>query len=203
MRRQLWRRLIVAGAGLLAAGLLAACGDGERGGGPDAGSQPPASRPLDAAFNAADVAFATNMIPQHQQAIEMAKLAANRASNSDVKDLAGGIEKAQSLEMETMSEWLRAWGTPVPPTTGTDTGGNGGMPGMTSGEEMKNLTAATGPDFDRMFLQMMIRHHQAAVEMAMTEQTQGQNPEAKTLAGQIAADQKAEISEMQSLLGKL
>jgi uncharacterized protein (DUF305 family) len=202
MRRQLWRRLIVAGTGLLTAGLLAACGGGE-GGGPDAGSQPSASRPVDAAFNAADVAFATNMIPHHQQAIEMAKLAATRASNNEVKDLAGGIEKAQSLEMETMSEWLREWGTPVPPTTGSDNGGQGGMPGMMSGEEMKNLTAATGPDFDRMFLQMMIRHHQAAVEMAMTEQAQGQNPEAKTLAEQIAADQKAEINEMQSLLGKL
>ena len=78
----------------------------------------------------------------------MAKLAANRASNSEVKDLAGRIEKAQGPEMETMSEWLREWRQPVPPTTGTDHGGHSGMPGMMSTEEMKNLTAATGPDFD-------------------------------------------------------
>jgi uncharacterized protein (DUF305 family) len=202
MRRQLWQRLIVAGTGLLAAGMLAACAGGDQGGGPGPGSQSSAPVPADAAFNAADVAFATNMIPHHQQALEMAKLAAARASNSQVKDLADGIAKAQDPEMETMAEWLRKCRHPVPPTTGTDSG-HSGMPGMMSDEEMKNLTGATGPDFDRTFLQMMIRHHQGAIEMARTEQADGQNPEAKTLAENIAADQTAEITEMQSLLGKL
>ena len=202
MRRQLWQRLIVAGTGLLAAGILGACAGGDQGGGPGAGSQSSAPVPADAAFNAADVAFATNMIPHHQQAVEMARLAATRASNSEVKDLADGIAKAQDPEIETMAEWLRTWRQPVPPTTGTDSG-HGGMPGMMSNEEMKNLMGATGPDFDRMFLQMMIRHHQGAIDMARTQQREGQNPEAKTLAENIVTDQTAEITEMQSLLGKL
>ena len=204
MTRQLWRRFTVAGTGVLATVLLASCGGGEHGGGHDAGSQPTASVSANAVFSAADVAFATNMIPHHQQAIEMAELAATRASNSQVKDLAGRIEKAQDPEIATMSGWLRGWGQPVPSATpGMDHGGHGGMPGMMSNEEMRNLTGMSGPDFDRMFLQMMIRHHQGAIEMAMTEQKDGQHPEAKKLAEKIAADQTAEVTEMQSLLGTL
>lgn len=63
--------------------------------------------------------------------------------------------------------------------------------------------SASGTNFDSLFLQMMTRHHQGAVEMSTTEQQQGQNPEVKQLAAKIASDQTAEIKEMQDLLTKL
>jgi uncharacterized protein (DUF305 family) len=202
------RRLAVAGIGLFAAAVLAACGDSgdhNTGSGPhDGGAQPTASVPSNTAFNAADVAFATDMIPHHQQAIEMAKIAATRATNPQVKELAGRIEKAQDPEITTMSGWLRDWGQPVPSRTpGMGHGQHTGMPGMMTDQEMNHLMGQSGRAFDRMFLQMMIRHHQGAIEMAAKEQQDGQHSDAKNLAEKIAADQAAEVKEMQDLLTKL
>jgi uncharacterized protein (DUF305 family) len=201
------RRLAVAGIGLVTAVLLAACGgdhDGGSGGHDSGGGAPGASIPAGAAFNSVDVGFGTDMIPHHEQAIEMAKIAATRAGSQQVKDLAARIEKAQSPEIATLSGWLREWGQPVPSSSpGAGHGQHVGMPGMMSDQELKDLTAASGKEFDRMFLQMMIRHHQGAIEMAAKEQQQGQFPAAKTLAGKIATDQAAEIMEMQDLLAKL
>jgi uncharacterized protein (DUF305 family) len=104
-----------------------------------------------------------------------------------------------------MSGWLRQWGQPVPsPNAGHGGHGNHtGMPGMMNDQEMDDLMAASGTNFDRMFLQMMIRHHQGAIEMANAEQQHGQDPRAKQLAAKIASDQAAEIKEMQDLLTRL
>lgn len=77
------------------------------------------------------------------------------------------------------------------------------MPGMASETDMTQMMNMHGPDFDRMFLQMMIRHHQGAVEMARTEQTHGINPDAKALAHTIDTSQTTEISQMQQLLGTI
>ena len=205
MKRHLPRRLTVAGTALFAAVLLAACGGGDHNPGATnhGGAQPSASVPSGAAFNAADVAFATEMIPHHQQAVEMAKLATTKATNAEVKELAGRIEKAQDPEITTMSGWLRDWGQPVPSSAPGMGHGQAGMPGMMSDQEMKDLMAASGAGFDRMFLQMMIRHHQGAIEMATKQQQQGQHPDAKKLAEKIAADQAAEVTQMQTLLTKL
>ena len=208
MNQHLSRRLAVAGLTLLAAGTLAACGGSDHDSGGSAnhngGAQPTASVPANASFNAADVAFATDMIPHHQQALEMAEIAATRASSQPVKDLAGRIDKAQDPEIATMSGWLREWGQAVPSATpGAGHGGHAGMPGMMSDQEMKSMMAASGKEFDRMFLDMMIRHHQGAIEMANKEQQQGQHPQVKELAEKIAANQSAEITEMQDLLTKL
>lgn len=158
-------------------------------------------------FNEADVAFAQGMIPHHQQAIEMAALAPERAASAEVRDLAADIEAAQGPEIETMTGWLEAWGEDVPDggmdgMDGMDHGDMSGdaMPGMMSRDEMDGLTAATGAEFDQMFLTMMIEHHEGAIEMAATERADGENPEAVTLAKQIANDQLAEIQVMQGLL---
>jgi len=150
--------------------------------------------------NAADVTFAQEMIPHHGQAVAMAKLAATKAADPKVQDLAKRIEGAQDPEIKTMSEWLKAWGEDVP---AADMGGvnHGSMPGMMSGSEMATLEKAAGAEFDTMFVQMMIRHHQGAIEMANTEQTAGKNADAKKLAGEIEKAQTAEITEMQGLLG--
>jgi len=150
-------------------------------------------------FNSADVAFATNMIPHHQQAVEMAELAGDRAESQEVKDLAAQIGAAQGPEIETMTGWLTAWGEPIP----DDTGGmdmSGSMPGMMSMSDMNMLRESSGAGFDRMFLAMMIRHHQGAIEMARTEQADGANEAAMQLAEEIEAAQTAEITMMRGIL---
>lgn len=157
-------------------------------------------------FNDADVAFAQGMIPHHRQAVAMAELADGRTKNPQVLDLAARIGGAQEPEIATMTGWLREWGADVPGEgdmggkSGMDQGGMGGMTGMMTPEEMTGLEQASGPEFDRMFLTMMVKHHRGAVEMAQTELDDGADPEALALAQQIIDTQQAEITEMESLL---
>ncbi|MFF5230627.1 DUF305 domain-containing protein [Dactylosporangium sp. NPDC000521] len=145
--------------------------------------------------------FATDMIPHHQQAVDMADLAATRASNAGVKALAAKIRKAQEPEIATMSAWLRSWGEPVPGPMHHETGDMGGMPGMLTDTELRQLAAATGAAFDTKFLTLMIKHHEGAVETARTAQEQGSA--VKQLAGEIVTSQTAELTEMKALLDKL
>lgn len=191
MFRSIKRRLAVVALAVAGSLLLAGCGAG--------GDDSEDTAKGQATHNEADIAFATGMIPHHQQALEMAGLAADRAADPTVKDLAARIEKAQDPEIEQMSGWLRDWGQPVP-TPGGGHAAHSGMPGMMSDAEMGSLTSASGTDFDRMFLEMMIRHHEGAIEMAKEEQDKGSNAEAKQLAESIATSQAAEVKEMRDLL---
>lgn len=157
--------------------------------------------------NAADVAFATDMIPHHRQAVDMASLAPERAGSDEVRALAADIAGAQGSEVDTMAGWLESWGEDVP-EPGMDHGAMGhgsmdgaAMPGMMTAAQMDELTGATGAEFDRMFLTMMIEHHEGAIEMAATEQRDGLNTEAVALAATIEAAQTAEIATMRELLG--
>ncbi|MEO7194381.1 MAG: DUF305 domain-containing protein [Pseudonocardiaceae bacterium] len=160
------------------------------------------------AHNQADIRFAQDMIPHHAQAIAMSRMAAQRAASPQVKDLAARIQTAQQPEIDQMSGWLRAWHAPVPSTNNPmggmgqmDHGARGAMPGMMSGGQMHQFAQTTGTAFDRMFLQMMITHHQGAVTMAKTELSDGQNPDARQLAQRIIDTQQREIAGMQDLLG--
>ena len=180
----------------------------------------------DAQHNAADLAFAQQMIVHHQGAIEMADLAPTRAASQQVKDLAVRIKAAQGPEIEQMQGWLTTWAAAMPSstnasssedTTGMDMGGMGSqgqmtsggvttamsIPGMMSDADMQQLTAASGTEFDRLFLQQMIVHHQGALEMADTELAQGSNTAALALAQAIKTSQTAEITEMQQMLQSL
>lgn len=152
-------------------------------------------------FNDADVTFAQQMIPHHQQATEMAALAEGRTQNADVLALAEQIAAAQGPEIETMQGWLEDWGADQGEHGGGDHGAMPGMDGMMSAEQMAALEAASGAEFDDAFLTMMVEHHEGAVEMALTEQEDGQNAEAVALAGQIVETQTAEIETMRALLG--
>ncbi|WP_055535705.1 DUF305 domain-containing protein [Streptomyces graminilatus] len=152
--------------------------------------------------NAQDVTFAQGMIPHHKGALEMAKVAAKKASSAEVKALAARIEKAQAPEIETMSGWLKTWGKEVPTSTQS-------MPGMDSMESMESMKAMPGmnhgsaaEDFDKAFLTMMIEHHKGAVEMATTEKAKGQYGPATSMADDVIRTQTAEIAEMNKLLGK-
>lgn len=152
--------------------------------------------------NQADVAFAQGMIPHHRQAIVMAEMAENHASSGDVKALAEKIKKAQAPEIDTMTAWLNAWGEPVPPgMSGTGHGSPTGMPGMMTDRQMDDLRGMTGSPFDRMFLTMMIAHHEGAIDMAGTEKKQGRYGPAKQLADSIITSQTAEIARMRTMLG--
>ncbi|MEV4580929.1 DUF305 domain-containing protein [Nonomuraea jabiensis] len=155
-----------------------------------------------AAFNDADVMFAQMMIPHHQQAVEMADLAATRAADKEVKELAAKIKAAQDPEIQTMKGWLTAWGKPMP-SEGMDHGMDHDMPGMMSEDDMKKLEAAKGGAFDRQFAELMIAHHNGAIQMARTEQAQGSNAEAKELAKTIETAQQAEVAQLREILDRL
>lgn len=156
-------------------------------------------------FNATDVQFATDMIPHHRQAVDLAALAATKASDAEVKALAAKIRTAQEPEIATMSGWLTAWGEPVPSTDAMhhDAGDMGGMPGMLTDAELRQLGTATGTAFDKLFLTSMIKHHEGAVETARAEQAQGADPAVKKLAADIVTSQTLEIAAMKALLDKL
>ena len=169
------------------------------------GGEDDTSTASNAEFNDADVTFATEMIPHHQQAVEMAELAADRAQSPEVRQLAQDIEAAQGPEIETMTQWLKDWGQETR-SGSMDHGDMGhgdsqGMPGMMDDAEMTQLMKSDGATFDQMFLQMMVEHHEGAIEMARTEQANGENADAVALAEQIETDQEAEIAKMTKLLG--
>lgn len=199
------RRKHLAAAALVVAGTLTlgACGGHDMSsmsgtGGSDSSSSSSSSDGT-ADFNDADVTFATDMIPHHRQAVDMAKLAESRAESPEVKDLAMQIMDAQDPEIETMSGWLTSWGKPVPEDmSGMDMSGS--TPGMMSPDDMTSLENTSGSEFDQMFLAMMIEHHQSAIMMAESEQSGGMFPDAIALAKQIEAAQTDEIATMQALL---
>jgi uncharacterized protein (DUF305 family) len=222
--RTLTRRTVLVAVTATVALVLAACaGDGDGGNGhegphgaasasADAGSNARSNTGNEAgenAHNAQDVAFAQGMIPHHRQALEMARLAADRSASAEVEDLAARIEKAQDPEITTMTGWLTAWGEEVPEAAGSaesmpgmDHSAHSGMPGMMDGQDMAELEKASGRAFDTRFLTMMVEHHQGAVEMAGTEKADGRYAPVKALADDIVTAQNAEITEMNTLLGK-
>ena len=194
-----YRHLAIIGA--IGALGLAACGSDDNStssSGPHTSMM--ASMPATADFNTTDVEFAQQMIPHHQQAVEMADIALDPsvAAGAQVQDLATRIKAAQDPEVQMMSGWLTEWGQPMQMET-TDQMST--MDGMMSAEEMDSLRTMNGVDFDTMWLQMMIRHHEGAIATAQTAKASGANADSLALADQIIAAQQAEIAEMQTLLG--
>lgn len=157
---------------------------------------PPATGP----HNEIDVMFPTDMIPHHRQAVEMAALAATKANDPRVKDLARRIGTAQDSEVTLMAGWLTTWGEPVPAPDQMHTAHG---PGMMTHAEMEDLKDTKGLAFDRMFCDMMIRHHEGALQMAEVTSTRGQNPAVVALAKQVFAVQTAEVAELHSILEDL
>ncbi|MFE6826589.1 DUF305 domain-containing protein [Streptomyces sp. NPDC057690] len=215
--RTLTQRAALTAATVTAALVLAACGNdgtsngsGSHTGGHSSASSSTSAGTTAGAHNAQDVSFAQGMIPHHQQALEMAELAADRASSAEVKGLASRIEEAQGPEIRTLGGWLTSWGEDVPTSSDSTTGSmpgmehsaGSGMPGMEDGSDMDELDKASGTDFDTMFLTMMIDHHEGAVAMATTEKSKGVYGPATSMADDIITAQTAEIAEMNKLLGK-
>jgi uncharacterized protein (DUF305 family) len=197
------KKLAAVMAALAALLALAGCGDDE---------EQPTNETRTASngdeFNDADVAFATDMIPHHAQALSMVDLTLDRPLDPEVQQLVEDIRTAQAPEIEQMTDWLTAWEEPVPETMRdhANAHGEGGlemgdMPGMMSAEEMAGLESASDAEFQDLFLEMMIEHHEGAIEMAKTEQSEGHFKPAVDLAKSIESSQTEEIELMQGLLG--
>jgi len=211
--------------------VLASCGDDATTSTATAADLPTSAAQVEGSNNEADVTFAQGMLPHHRQAVEMAELAPDRTDTPEVLELAQEISAAQEPEILTMTAFLEAWGAEVPAEgmdmstemDGMDHGGTaseepsedmdmstetdgmdpGSMNGMMSPEQMTDMEATEGADFDRMFLQMMVEHHEGAVAMAETEVDEGENPTALELAQTIIDTQQVEIDRMQDLLAGL
>ena len=135
---------------------------------------------------------------------------ANNASPA-VLTLAQKIKAAQNPEIETMTTWLRQWNQPVPAMTSSMSGGGHDMTGMSgmmmdgmmTQADMTRLSKAKGAEFDRLWLELMVQHHEGAVRMANDELASGKNAQAQTLARAIIASQTAEIEQMNKMLASM
>jgi uncharacterized protein (DUF305 family) len=159
-----------------------------------------------ARYTAADVRFMQGMIAHHRQALEMAALVPERTANEAIRLLAERIDVSQQSEIARMQRWLARRGEPAASGAHGEHHGadHASMPGMLSAEEMAQLAAARSADFDRLFLEGMIHHHEGAlvtVDELFAAHGAGQEPELFQLASDVDADQRAEIARMQRLLG--
>lgn len=163
------------------------------------GSSAMAAQPS-TAHNQDDVLFAQMMIPHHQQAVALAGMVPDRSTNPEVRALAAEISAAQQPEIATMKDMLGRWG--IKPDEMQHESGHAGMTmqGMVGDETLVKLEGLKGPDFDALWLQSMIGHHQGAIEMATIEVEAGKSPEMTALARSIISAQQAEIDQMKQML---
>jgi uncharacterized protein (DUF305 family) len=163
-------------------------------------------------YNQADVTFIAGMIPHHAQAVIMAGWAPSHGARADVKILCEKIVVAQRDEITFMRNWLRDRGQDVPDATSTKHKMKMDgmehdmlMPGMLNDEEMAALDKARGPEFDRLFLIGMIKHHQGAITMVndlFAANGSMQDDDVYKFASDVFADQSTEIERMQQMLNK-
>jgi uncharacterized protein (DUF305 family) len=156
-----------------------------------------------------DVEFVQGMIPHHAQALTMTAMVADRASSPDLPLLAERMDVSQRDEIRLMEQWLEDRGEEVPDASNDHGYGDGTaelMPGMLTDDELAQLEQATGPEFDTLFLQYMIRHHEGArimvADLLSGEGGGGQEPGVFQLAQHIDSDQSIEIARMKSLLAQ-
>lgn len=154
----------------------------------------------------ADVRFMQGMISHHAQALEMTRLVADRTASDDLRKLALRIELSQADEIRMMQQWLGDRGEAVPGVPAHHAPGAALMPGMLTAEERDRLAAARGTPFDRLFLELMIKHHAGAlvmVEELFAQPGAGQDSEIFTFASDVVADQRMEIERMGAMLKEL
>ncbi|MEV6905596.1 DUF305 domain-containing protein [Amycolatopsis sp. NPDC051071] len=156
--------------------------------------------------NEADVEYMTMMIPHHQQAKVMTDLVPGKTANEQIRAIAGRISVAQDGEVAMMRTWLSDRGKPVP---GAGHEGHGGghehalMPGMATEAQLADLRAAGGPAFEKIFLDLMIAHHQGALTMAEAQLGKGVEIKAQEMAQEVITGQSAEIERMRTMRSKI
>ena len=151
-----------------------------------------------------DVRFMHHMTMHHGQALEMTSLVPSRNPSPGLGLLSERIDISQKDEIALMRRWLERRGKPLPPTG--EHMMHMAMPGMLTDAEMARLRAATGSEFERLFLELMIKHHEGALTMVaelLGSQGAAQDSELYALVSDIDADQRAEIARMQSMLNAM
>jgi len=154
----------------------------------------------------ADIKFMQGMIGHHAQALEMVELLKTHSASDDMKKLALRIELSQDDEIKMMQAWLSARGQQVPNRNAMHMHGATLMPGMLSPDEMKQLADAKGAEFDRLFLQGMIKHHGGALTMVadlLASPGAAQESEVFAFVSDVEADQRMEIDRMGAMLSHL
>jgi uncharacterized protein (DUF305 family) len=155
-------------------------------------------------FTPADTRFMQGMIGHHAQAIEMVELLNTHSNNPDMKKLGLRIQVSQEDEIKMMQDWLRARGQEIPGPHAHHTGML--MPGMLTPEEMSQLAGAKGVQFDRLFLEGMIKHHGGALIMVdelFAQPGAAQDSDIYAFASDVVADQRMEMDRMAAMLKEL
>ena len=157
-------------------------------------------------YTGADIKFMQGMIGHHAQALEMVQLLKTRTANDDMKKLALRIELSQDDEIRMMQGWLQVRGQQAPDRNAMHMHGATLMPGMLTPDEMKQLEEAKGAEFDRLFLEFMIKHHEGALVMVkelLSNPGAAQESEIFSFASDVDADQRMEIDRMGIMLKEL
>lgn len=200
------RQILVLVLGLTAPAVASAQGHAGHGG--HTGASPATARPV-VRPSEADIAFIQGMISHHAQAVEMVALVPQRTTRRELRLIAERIDVSQRDEIVWMRDWLAEHGI-------TETEGHGAhdhagmgharMPGMLSPDEMAALSQATGREFERRFLEGMIKHHEGALTMVAAlfgAENAAQRSEIFGFASDVDADQRAEIARMRKVLATL
>ncbi|MEQ4301267.1 DUF305 domain-containing protein [Plantactinospora sp. B6F1] len=161
--------------------------------------------------NSPEAGFARDMSSHHAQAVEMAILAHEKTSDADIRTLAADIALTQQAQIGIMQTWLKEWG--LSPTgrqprmawmpEGSGALKNGLMPGMATDAQRAELRAATGRDFDALFLKLMYDHHLGGIHMADGILDLSDDEQVTEMAEAMVAGQKKEIELLRSLQGRI
>ncbi len=158
----------------------------------------------DTSYSPDDVRFMQDMIPHHNQALQLAELVAGRTNHPELVDVAGRINVSQRDEIQFMQQWLRSRGETVPNPTAHDAmHTDHRMAGMATPRQMEELAGLDGTDFDRMFLRLMITHHEGAVTMVeelLEQPGAAYDPVLFEFTNDVTNDQETEIERMNGLL---
>ncbi|MFZ9249476.1 MAG: DUF305 domain-containing protein [Candidatus Nanopelagicaceae bacterium] len=167
---------------------------GKDSGSSDSGSSSSGTSDSTKALSSSEIDFLTMMIPHHEQAIEMSELALTRSNDEEVLQLAEQIKNAQGPEISQMRSLLQEFGIEENPSSHA-----AHMHGMLTDNEMRELEAANGSAFDRLFLTGMIKHHEGAIDMVALV---GDSQRLSSLGEAIFTAQNDEITKMQEMLAR-
>ena len=157
----------------------------------------------DSSYTAADVEFLQGMIVHHYQAFLMSEMAPSRTNNQTILDLAGRIDASQIDEIDFMENWLAERGKSIPDPTMMGHSHHHKMMGMATPEQMNKLEASNSTDFDRLYLNLMIRHHDGAIDMVdRLNEFPGSayDPQLYEFVTDLENDQAVEIERMNGIL---
>lgn len=184
MKKAIYLTILMA-VTLVGSTAVSAVSQGQQG---HAGHDQKAGKP--AADSQYDLQFLDSMTMHHQHGVEMAKMAQEKASHAELKAFAQKTVDEHQKEIDQMKRWRDQWYAGKPEAV------NKNLPGMSHNMDMGKLQAASGHEFDMMFLDMMIPHHQGAIDMSRDALKKASHQEIKTFARQIISKQQKDKAQM-------